>query len=423
MKYKWEELCVKKESQTYERKSARKDPKGFSNHIVAFANADGGILVVGIEDDGTVTGIDEYQDSVNDILKVPFDFCKPSISVVTQMVDCVDKNGNPNHLLIMTIPQSSELHANQQDEVYYRMGDKSQKLNFEERLQLLYAKGTRYYEDEPVADSTIEDIDMDFVAVHCKKIGYGKSAEEYIRQNKDFIVTKNGREEMSGAAILLFGKDPQRFFKRARVRFVRYEGIEAKVGAEMNVIKDVMFKGRILEMVQKALDFVRSQIKEHTYLGKDGRFVTDPEYPEFVWKEVIINAIAHRDYGIKGTDIQIKMFDDRIVVESPGVLPGIVRLHNMRTVHFSRNPKIAEFLHEYEYVQEFGEGVDRMHTEMKNAGLPAPEYKDVSFMLHATIRNGVINGEVNGKVNGEVNGEVNIKEMTKNEKIVYDAIL
>ncbi len=415
MKNNWEELCVKKESQTYERKSARKDPKGFSNHIVAFANADGGILVVGIEDDATITGIDEYQDNVNDILRVPFDFCKPSVSVVTQIVDCVDKNGNPNHLLIMTIPQSSELHANQQDEVYYRMGDKSQKLNFEERLQLLYAKGTRYYEDEPVADSTIEDIDMDFVAAHCKKIGYGKSAEEYIRQNKDFIVTKNGRQEMSGAAILLFGKDPQRFFKRARVRFVRYEGVEAKVGAEMNVIKDVMFKGRILEMVQKALDFVRSQIKEHTYLGKDGRFVTDPEYPEFVWKEVIINAIAHRDYSIKGTDIQIKMFDDRIVVESPGVLPGIVRLHNMRTVHFSRNPKIAEFLHEYEYVQEFGEGVDRMHTEMKNAGLPAPEYKDVSFMLHATIRNGEVNGEVNDTINDTIN-------LTETEKRVLEEI-
>ena len=109
------------------------------------------------------------------------------------------------------------------------------------------------------------------------------------------------------------------------------------------------------------------------------------------------------------------MFDDRIVVESPGVLPGIVRLHNMRTVHFSRNPKIAEFLHEYEYVQEFGEGVDRMHTEMKNAGLPAPEYKYVSFMLHATIRNGVINGAINGAINGVIN-------LTATEKKVLEEI-
>ena len=104
---------------------------------------------------------------------------------------------------------------------------------------------------------------------------------------------------------------------------------------------------------------------------------------------IIINAATHCDYNIKGTDIQIKMFDDRIVVESPGNLPGIVRLNNMRQVHFSRNPKIAAFLHEYDYVQEFGEGVDRMFKEMEKAGLPAPEYKDVAFMLHATIRNGI----------------------------------
>lgn len=111
----------------------------------------------------------------------------------------------------------------------------------------------------------------------------------------------------------------------------------------MNVIKDVMFEGRILQVTEKALEFVGSQIKERTYLGADTRFVTEPEYPEFAWKELIINAVAHRDYSIKGTDIQIKMFDDRITVESPGTLPGIVRLNNMRHVHFSRNPKIAQF--------------------------------------------------------------------------------
>lgn len=77
-------------------------------------------------------------------------------------------------------------------------------------------------------------------------------------------------------------------------------------------------------MVRQSLDFVGDQIKERTRLGNDGRFHTTPEYPEFVWKEIIINAIAHRDYSIKGTDIQIKMFDDHITVESPGTLPGIV---------------------------------------------------------------------------------------------------
>ena len=101
-----------------DRPTTVRDPKGLSNHIAAFANADGGTLVIGIEDDFTVTGIDDYHNNVNDILRVPFDYCTPSVRVTTETVECTDKNDNPNHLLVMTIPQSSEPHANQQDEVY-----------------------------------------------------------------------------------------------------------------------------------------------------------------------------------------------------------------------------------------------------------------------------------------------------------------
>lgn len=114
------------------------------------------------------------------------------------------------------------------------------------------------------------------------------------------------------------------------------------------------------------------------------------------------------------------MFDDHITVESPGILPGIVRLNNLRTVHFSRNPKIARFLQEYEYVKEFGEGVGRMFNEMEAAGLPVPEYHDNAFMLNATIRNGKLNGEINDD-NGEINGELNpaLLYLNKSELAIY----
>lgn len=132
----------------------------------------------------------------------------------------------------------------------------------------MYAKGARYFEDEPVYGTSINDLDMNEVAAYCKRIGYGKTPEEYIRQNKSFLVSANGREELGGAAILLFGKEPQQYFKRARVRFIRYEGTEARVGAQMNVVKDKIFEGRILQIVEQSIDFVRDQIKEHTYLGR-----------------------------------------------------------------------------------------------------------------------------------------------------------
>lgn len=112
-----------------------------------------------------------------------------------------------------------------------------------------------------------------------------------------------------------------------------------------------------------------------------------PEYPEFCWTELIVNAVAHRDYSIKGTDIQIKMFDDHLTVESPGILPGMVRVSNIREIHFSRNPKLVELLTAYDFVKEFGEGVDRVFGDMEAAGLPAPLYRQEEFMLYATLRN------------------------------------
>ena len=92
-----------------------------------------------------------------------------------------------------------------------------------------------------------------------------------------------------------------------------------------------------------------------------------------------------------GTDIHIKMFDDKIIVESPGGLPGLVRLNNIRNTHFSRNPKIAEFLKIYHYVKEFGEGVDRMCFEMSKIGLPEPEYSSIGFMTKVIVRNNLNN--------------------------------
>lgn len=122
--------------------------------------------------------------------------------------------------------------------------------------------------------------------------------------------------QISSAAILLFGKNPQLYFPRAHVRFIRYEGTEERVGTQMNVIKDVIFEGNILKMITDAVAYPDTQIKEKTYLGEDGLFVTEEEYPKFVRQEIIVNAVTHRDYSIRGTDIQIKMFDDRSVVES-----------------------------------------------------------------------------------------------------------
>ena len=289
-----EEICSMVESSVFDRKSAKIDAKSLAVHLIAFANADGGTLAIGVEDDGKITGIDGYAENINELLRVPFDFCKPSVQVETERIPCKNAKGLSDHILLIEVLQSNDIHTNQADEVFFRIGDKSKKLNFDERLQLMYSKGTRYFEDAPVPDATMDDIDLDFVREYTAKLGYRKSAQEYLLENKEFIKEKNGGQEVSAAAVLLFGKNPKHFFPRARIRFIRYGGTEARVGAAMNVIKDVSFEGRILQVTEKALEFVRSQIKERTYLGADARFVTESEYPEFAWKELIVNAVAHR---------------------------------------------------------------------------------------------------------------------------------
>lgn len=155
----------------------------------------------------------------------------------------------------------------------------------------------------------------------------------------------------------------------------------------MNVIKDVIFEGTLLNMINEVITYLDTQVKEKTYLGPDGTFVTDEKYPKFVRQELIVNAVTHRAYSITGTDIQIKMFDDHIVVESPGKLPGLVRADNIRFTHFSRNSKIAEFLKKYKFVKEFGEGVNRMCNELEQVGLKDPVYHTNAFMLQAVIYN------------------------------------
>ena len=386
MKYTIEEILQMQEGQTFDRKSILIEPSHLATIIVAMANADGGLIAVGISDKTRrIEGIDQDKKHLNDILRAPLDFCAPSVPVTTDYVPCTDAEGRENRVLLMFVPASSRLHANQADEVFWRVGDKSKKLTFDDRLQLMYDKGERYYEDSIAYDATVDDIDMDAVKAYMKRIGYGKSTMEYLQENKGFVTYKGDIPQVSAACILLFGKHPQTFFPRARVRFIKYFGIEEKVGREMNVIKDVTFDGRILEQIQKTVEYLETQVKEHSYLGEDGIFKIDREYPKFVIQEMVVNSVCHRDYSIKGTEIQIKMFDDRLVFETPGKLPGIVRTDNIRHTHFSRNPKIAEFLKAYDYVKEFGEGVDRMCLELSALGVKEPQYNLVAFIMKATV--------------------------------------
>ena len=382
-----QEIRTRKEDQTFDFKSIQIAPKALAITIVAFANADGGDIAVGVSDKTRkIEGVDQHTEKLNELLRVPLDFCNPTVSITSELLPCTDKDGNENHILLMHIPASSELHVNQADEAFMRVGDKSRKLSFEERIQLMYDKGERYYEDTAVYGATVDDIDIAAVERYTELIGYTKSANQYLHENNGFITTNvKGEEQVSVACILLFGKYPQKFFPRGRTRFIRYKGTEERVGAEMNVIKDVTFEGTILDQVKATIAYLETQVEEHTFLGQHGQFVTHRDYPKFVIQEMVVNACCHRANNIKGTEIQIKMFDNRLVFESPGRLPGTVKPSNIRHTHFSRNPKIAQFLKAYDFVKEFGEGVDRVCRELEANGTPHLSFHLDDFILKITV--------------------------------------
>jgi len=127
---------------------------------------------------------------------------------------------------------------------------------------------------------------------------------------------------------------------------------------------------------------------------------------------MVVNACCHRAHNIKGTEIQIKMFDDRLVFESPGKLPGQVKPSNIRNTHFSRNPKIAAFLKAYHYVKEFGEGMDRICREQEANGAQVPYFRTDDFILKITVPKVT---ETEQKSNRKVIGELSESEQKRTE--------
>ena len=137
---------------------------------------------------------------------------------------------------------------------------------------------------------------------------------------------------------------------------------------------------------------IGSILRQFTRLNPDtSTFESHPEYPTFAWQEAIVNALTHRAYNISGQRIEVRLFDNRMEIESPGRLPGMVRVENMRNIHFLRNPRIARVMNDFGFVQELGEGVDRMYEEMELFGLPEPKFQEKEGSLLVVLENAIEN--------------------------------
>ena len=357
-------------------------------HLIAFANADGGKLVIGIEDEkqgNIITGFkDGHAYPIEDFKKIDREMRDTPLALTFEEIPVVNVKGEDDHILIISVElSSSRVISAPNDEVYLRQGDESVKLSYEQRIQLNYDRGQRFFEDEIVPDASLDDIDEALVDEYKSKFDSSdRTTEEILKARRLMIGGK-----LTKAAILLFGKYPSSFFPQARVRFLRFDGVNMGTGSQFNVVKEVTFEDPLPTLITKVRDFVRTQLREFQYLDVDGKFKTLPEYPEFAWFEGIVNAVTHRNYSIFGDYIRVMMFDDRLEIHSPGKLPNIVTVENIKHERFSRNPRIARTLTEFGWVREMNEGVKRIYSEMESYFLHEPKYTEPGNKVVLTLEN------------------------------------
>ena len=277
-----------KEGQFLERKSIKTDIRTIANAIIGFANSDGGKLIIGISN-GKIEGINEYKSKINEILQVSIDYTVPTVKVENKFINCKNYKGEEDKILVLNIEPSLKVHTNQKDEVYYRIGDETRKLSFEDRLQLMYDKGDIYFENTIIKDATIEDIDFKQVEKYKEMIKYRKSALDLLCEDLKIIKNTNKGYEITAVALLIFGKNPSDYFPRSRIRFLRYDGINEGVGYNMNIIEDIIIDGNLPTLINKTIKIVGNKLRKYTKLGANSKFETIPEYPDFVWQEEIIN--------------------------------------------------------------------------------------------------------------------------------------
>jgi len=375
------------ESQFAEFKRAAVVPKHLAESLVAFANADGGTVLIGVEDDGSISGIVGCENHIDELLRAPYVHCVPPVEAQSLTFAVEGKT-----ILAIHVAYSTQVHETTRKTVYLRVGRKNQRLGVNDILRLAYAKGQAAYEVKTVEEASLDDLDQALVAEYCTRIGATGEPRD-VFYSRDLLVRREGRFVPTLACLLLFAQKPQRYLPRCGIDFLKFEGTRQLVGQELNIVKREIIERPLPHLIQRAIEVVGMHVREYSRLGPDGLFLTAPEYPPFAWQEAVVNAVAHRDYSITGKAIQVRMFDDRLEVESPGRLPGHVRLDNLVRERFSRNPHIVRALIEFGYMKDIGEGIDRMIAEMERLGLSSPEFSEPDYSFTVVLKNAPVKPE------------------------------
>lgn len=356
------------EDQWFDRKSVRISPQKLAQALVAFSNAEGGIVVVGVSD-GTVEGTDAVPEHRNELMQAHVQHADPPVRARSRLVPCVTSDDEPDHLLVLDVTSGDEVHSTTRDDVYLRVGDESRRLTFVQRQELLYDKRQSGFEVQ-ATEVPVSEVDEGLAREHAARIGHPSWRRLFEARG----LAVGG--QLTVAGLVLFGDNPQGVLPNAQLRVSRFDGTVRETGSRQALRSDVRFEGPLLRALPAAAERVREVQPRRRALARGGRFEDLPLIPTDAWLEGLVNAAVHRSYSLQGDLVHVDVFDDRIEVSSPGRFPGLVDLHDpARATRFARNPRIARVCADAGFGQEFGEGLRRMADEMRLANLAPPSYR------------------------------------------------
>lgn len=358
------------------------DPELLAECLIAFANTDGGLVVVGVDEDGNELAA-VYPEELEGALRAAEKQCRPP--VITHWEQWEIPSGIT---YAIRIPRSPELHSLADGRVLVRAGSQNRALAGEEIRQLATTKSAGDFETEPVPGAQRSDLDEAMIAEYLDK--RQQRQRKPILQTPEELLFELGAMDAQGAptysGILLFGRNPQQFLPHSSLVFVKFPGTEPRVEEGAGYGRREEITGPLARIIEQAWQVIWEEMAVGaTIKGLERQEVT--EYPPFAVREALVNSVCHRDYRLKGRRIEIRMYADRLEVISPGGLPGYITIDNLVEEHYSRNPRLVNGLFQWGYIEELGLGIDQMIEDMVQAGHPPPKFKAAAFNFTVILHN------------------------------------
>lgn len=296
------------------------DNEDIAKAITCFANTDGGLIIIGVNDDGGITGIENIDETIRRIDDIAFNRCEPPVTVMQEILNIDGKT-----VLIVSVPKGEQRPYRTLRGVYYiRSANRCRQASREKLLRLFHTPGDVFYDETEIYKASIADLDFysfkSFVKDYLKLEVTERLTENYMRNLR--ALSAGGKPTLAG--LLFFGTNPQRFFPHAKVVAAYIDGKDLSVPPRDK--KEIT--GRMDQILEFSMSFLKLYLKEEHRI-KDLEPEAYLELPSEALREALVNAVAHRDYTISAPT-RIFIFKDRVEFHTPGKLPNTVTIESMK---------------------------------------------------------------------------------------------